>query len=61
MSIIEKFGLRKPIFSGTAAYGHFGREDIQYPWERLDMVDIIKKKTAEYLWWVNNINIRFDK
>jgi len=46
IAIIEKFGLRRPIFAETAAYGHFGREDIKYPWQQLDMVDTIKKKVA---------------
>jgi len=35
--IIERFGLRKPIFQPTAAYGHFGRDE--FPWEQTDMVD----------------------
>jgi S-adenosylmethionine synthetase len=41
--IIEKLGLRAPIYSQTAAYGHFGRSDLDLPWERLDMVDTLKK------------------
>ncbi|MBE7065448.1 MAG: methionine adenosyltransferase [Ruminococcaceae bacterium] len=40
--IIEHFGLRRPIYAQTAAYGHFGRTDIDLPWEKLDMVDKIK-------------------
>jgi len=39
-SIIEHLGLRKPIFAGTAAYGHFGRPE--FSWERLDMVDALR-------------------
>jgi S-adenosylmethionine synthetase len=39
--IIERFGLRRPIFQKTASYGHFGRDG--YPWEELDMVDEFKK------------------
>ena len=35
-AIIRDLGLRKPIFFPTAAYGHFGREDLDLPWERLD-------------------------
>ncbi len=42
-AIIENLGLRKPIFKQTAAYGHFGRTDIDLPWEKLDKVDALKK------------------
>ena len=42
-SIIEKFNLRRPIYQQTAAYGHFGREDLDLPWEKLDKVEILKK------------------
>ncbi len=38
-AIIDRFGLRRPIFSQVSAYGHFGREDLDLPWERLDLVD----------------------
>jgi S-adenosylmethionine synthetase len=41
-AIIEKLGLRAPIYKQTAAYGHFGRNDLDLPWERLDMVDQLK-------------------
>lgn len=41
--IIEKLKLRRPIFKKTAAYGHFGREDVHFEWEKIDMVDSIKK------------------
>lgn len=41
-AIIEKLDLRRPIYKQTAAYGHFGRTDIDLPWEHLDMVDTIK-------------------
>lgn len=40
--IIEKFDLRRPIYKQTAAYGHFGRDDLDLPWERLDMVSKLK-------------------
>jgi len=40
--IIEHFGLRRPIYAQTAAYGHFGRTDIDLPWEKLDMADKLK-------------------
>ena len=38
-AIIQRLGLRRPIYRGTAAYGHFGRTDLSLPWEALDMVD----------------------
>ena len=41
-AIIEKFGLRRPIYKSLAAYGHMGREDLNVPWENLDLVDVLK-------------------
>lgn len=41
--IINTLDLRKPIYKQVAAYGHFGRLDLDLPWERLDKVDLIKK------------------
>ncbi|MDD5065877.1 MAG: methionine adenosyltransferase [bacterium] len=41
--IIEKLKLRRPIYKKTAAYGHFGRENEGFEWEKLDMTDKIKK------------------
>ena len=38
-AIIEKLGLRKPIYKDLAAYGHFGREDLNLPWEQLDKTE----------------------
>ncbi|MBR5868787.1 MAG: methionine adenosyltransferase domain-containing protein, partial [Clostridia bacterium] len=38
-SIIEQLDLRRPIYRQTAAYGHFGRNVLDLPWERLDLVD----------------------
>ena len=35
--------LRRPIYKQTAAYGHFGRTDVDLPWEKLDKVDDLKK------------------
>ena len=35
-AIIEMLGLRRPIYRQTAAYGHFGRTDVDLPWERTD-------------------------
>ncbi|GHV36030.1 methionine adenosyltransferase [Clostridia bacterium] len=40
--IIKKLDLRRPIYAQTAAYGHFGRTDIDLPWEKLDMLDALK-------------------
>ncbi|MBE5960416.1 MAG: methionine adenosyltransferase [Lachnospiraceae bacterium] len=40
--IIKMLDLRKPIYKQTAAYGHFGRVDLDLPWERLDKVDVLK-------------------
>ncbi len=41
--IIDRLQLRRPIYKKTAAYGHFGREDYDFSWERLDMVDELKQ------------------
>lgn len=41
-AIIRDLGLRRPIFQPTAAYGHFGRDDLDLPWERLDRLEAIK-------------------
>jgi S-adenosylmethionine synthetase len=46
-AIIENLQLRQPIYQATASFGHFGRSDIDLPWERLDKVDEIKSLTAE--------------
>ncbi len=40
--IIEMLDLRRPIYRPTAAYGHFGRTDVDLPWEALDRVDVLK-------------------
>ena len=42
-AIIRDLELRKPIFKQCAAYGHFGRHDIDLPWERLNRVEALKK------------------
>ncbi|MCI8742126.1 MAG: methionine adenosyltransferase [Lachnospiraceae bacterium] len=41
--IIKMLDLRRPIYKQTAAYGHFGRLDLDLPWEKLDKVDLLKK------------------
>lgn len=42
--IIKELGLRNPIYKQTAAYGHFGRTDIDLPWERTDKAEILKQE-----------------
>ena len=41
--IIKMLDLRRPIYKATAAYGHFGRTDVDLPWEATDKVDVLKK------------------
>jgi len=41
-AIIDNFNLRRPIYQQTAAYGHFGREDLNLPWEELNKVEALK-------------------
>lgn len=41
--IIKMLDLRRPIYKQVAAYGHFGRDDLDLPWEKLDKVDVLKK------------------
>ena len=40
--IIETLDLLRPIYKQTAAYGHFGRNDLDLPWERLDKINVFK-------------------
>ena len=42
-AIIESLDLRRPIYRQTAAYGHFGRLDLDLPWEKLDRVELLKQ------------------
>lgn len=44
--IIKNLDLRKPIYKQVAAYGHFGRHDLNLPWEKLDRVDILREKAG---------------
>ena len=46
-AIIRDLDLRKPIYRKTAAYGHFGRTDVIFPWERLNKVDELKEELAK--------------
>ena len=43
-AIIRDFDLRRPIYKQTAAYGHFGRDDLDLPWEKTDKAEILKKE-----------------
>jgi S-adenosylmethionine synthetase len=43
-AIIQHFDLRRPIYRQTAAYGHFGREDLDLPWEKTDKAKILRKE-----------------
>jgi len=42
LAIIRALDLARPIYLQTAAYGHFGRTDVDLPWEQTDRVDILK-------------------
>ena len=42
-AIIEQLNLRRPIYRQTAAYGHFGRTDLDLPWEKTDRTEELKK------------------
>ena len=44
-AIIKYFDLRRPIYQKTAAYGHFGRLDVDFPWEKTDLAATLKKET----------------
>lgn len=45
-AIIHHLNLRRPIYRQTAAYGHFGRPDLELPWERVDRVEALRKATG---------------
>ena len=45
-AIIDRFQLRRPIYAQLSAYGHFGRTDINMPWEILDRVEELKRAAA---------------
>ena len=48
-AIIRDLGLRKPIYKNVAAYGHFGRTDLDLPWERTDKAEMLKKEALEFI------------
>jgi S-adenosylmethionine synthetase len=45
--IIQKLDLRRPIYKQTAAYGHFGRRDIDLPWEHTDLAELLRSEVAD--------------
>ncbi|MBQ2955062.1 MAG: methionine adenosyltransferase domain-containing protein, partial [Clostridia bacterium] len=45
-AIIDRLNLRRPIYAQTAAYGHFGRTDLDLPWEKRDYVDVLREKAG---------------
>ncbi|OGW78356.1 MAG: methionine adenosyltransferase [Omnitrophica bacterium GWA2_52_8] len=45
-AIIKKLDLLRPVYQETAAYGHFGRSEEGFTWEKLDMADVLKRKTS---------------
>jgi S-adenosylmethionine synthetase len=45
-AIIDYFKLRRPIYRQTATYGHFGREDLDLPWEKTDKAEVLRKEAA---------------
>ena len=45
-AIIDTFDLRRPLYRQTASYGHFGRPDLDLPWERLDKVEALRQAAA---------------
>lgn len=47
--IIKQLDLRRPIYRQTAAYGHFGRNDLDLPWERTDKAEILKQEALEQI------------
>ena len=47
-AIIRNLELKQPIYAQTAAYGHFGRNDLNLPWERLDKVEALKEAAKAY-------------
>jgi S-adenosylmethionine synthetase len=43
-AIIQSLDLRRPIYRATACYGHFGRDDLNLPWEKTDKAEILRKE-----------------
>ena len=45
-AIIRDLDLRRPIYKQVAAYGHFGRDDLDVPWERTDKADLLRREAG---------------
>ncbi|MYE47336.1 MAG: methionine adenosyltransferase, partial [Chloroflexi bacterium] len=45
-AIIDRFDLRRPIYTPTATYGHFGRKELDLPWEKLDAVETLQRSAG---------------
>jgi S-adenosylmethionine synthetase len=45
-AIINSLKLRQPIYQQTAAYGHFGRDDLDLPWEKTDKAELLKNAAS---------------
>ncbi|HKA66499.1 MAG TPA: methionine adenosyltransferase domain-containing protein, partial [Solirubrobacterales bacterium] len=45
-AIIANLDLRRPIYAGTAAYGHFGRDDLQVPWENTEVAEVLRSAAS---------------
>jgi S-adenosylmethionine synthetase len=48
-AIIDQLNLRRPIYRQTAAYGHFGRNDLDLPWERTDKAELLATAAGSQL------------
>jgi S-adenosylmethionine synthetase len=46
LGIVKALDLQRPIYHQTATYSHFGREDLDLPWERTDRAEILKKEAG---------------
>ena len=46
VAIIRDLDLRKPVYAKTAAYGHFGREDCGFTWEKTDKASVLRQKAG---------------
>ena len=55
--IIKMLDLRRPIYGKTAAYGHFGRNDLDLPWEKTDKAETLKKASDASIWPKGNTSI----
>ncbi len=45
-AMIDRLELRRPIYRQIAAYGHYGRDDLDLPWERTDMADLLRQEAG---------------